>query len=675
MAVLTWRNVDAPDFRSSMEALKLSTGLLGNGLSGIKNAVNEFDGEIGSAANKAIQMRLAQMGTSAEVDAARKDGGFMNGVDPRYLTSETINAPDARYNSLLGKETALAETRWDNRNRPQQLAEEEARRGVTPSLQGYDQVLRTRDQKQIAAYEAANPQLRNPNLSFADTTSLIDMRNTTQRTALNENLAATDRSRSDLGYTEGRDGIELAYKARTTAFDLPSVIAKINASDRSPAVKEAAIRQAKTFTYDTSAYAGMPSSMGGGSIGPEPMGAAIGTAPKGERNKNLGNLEDGPFARSQPGYKGSDGRFAIFDTPENGNAAQQRLLSRAYIDKGFNTPFKIVDRYAGADAKDGENSAASVRNYKSYIARKLGIGVNDVVPQDKVPQLAQAMREFENGGQTSGGGGRSIAAGPYRGDSADMVATKSEAINVGVRNRYAVLNPNGVSMEYGAASADSRVPSVAAAELIKTVPAFAGQPASYVAEEINKVYETLIKDKVKGASYGVAALILKNSTTSSRGSRFWNAPYLAGTEGSYIDQTKVTAEINKVKSGSLEKAKLASATLARETQKKATVDRNYKLAYDRFEQAQRTKINLNNPNIDLSGVQRDLETAAKIRDDLYKQQISENRITEFNRPEGKKPETRTPRSAPAPRAATMIAAAAKPKPRPPTEDLRANWLR
>lgn len=121
-------------------------------------------------------------------------------------------------------------------------------------------------------------------------------------------------------------------------------------------------------------------------------------APRGVRNRNAGNLKDGPFARRQPGYQGGSGGFAVFDTPEAGNAAQEALLSNNYINAGHNTPRAIVGRYAPVGP---ENSPASVENYTNYIAGKLGISPDDVVSPQQVAALAQAMREFENGQTTA----------------------------------------------------------------------------------------------------------------------------------------------------------------------------------------------------------------------------------------------------------------------------------
>ena len=135
-------------------------------------------------------------------------------------------------------------------------------------------------------------------------------------------------------------------------------------------------------------------------------GGSSGGDSRGERNGNPGNIKDGPWAQAQPGYIGSDGTFAKF-APGAGAAAQERLLAQNYVAKGFDTPAKIINRYAPA----GENSGASISNYIGYVSRKLGIGANDQVSPAQVPALAQAMREFETG-NTGGGGAVAVASVP-----------------------------------------------------------------------------------------------------------------------------------------------------------------------------------------------------------------------------------------------------------------------
>jgi hypothetical protein len=120
---------------------------------------------------------------------------------------------------------------------------------------------------------------------------------------------------------------------------------------------------------------------------------------------NPGALKDGPFARSQPGYAGASGGFATFNTPEEGILAQENLLRTAYVGKGFNTIDKIVNRYAPPGP---ENSAASVANYKQYIAQRTGLDITAPITAAQVPAVAAAMREFETGNKP----GRGAAGAP-----------------------------------------------------------------------------------------------------------------------------------------------------------------------------------------------------------------------------------------------------------------------
>jgi hypothetical protein len=130
---------------------------------------------------------------------------------------------------------------------------------------------------------------------------------------------------------------------------------------------------------------------------------------------NPGAIKDGSFARSQPGYAGASGGFATFDTPQAGIGAQENLLRKDYVGKGFNTIGKIISRYS---PPGGENAPAAVANYKNYVAQRTGIDVNAPITAAQVPALAAAMREFETGvrpGETSVGGGApspTVAATP-----------------------------------------------------------------------------------------------------------------------------------------------------------------------------------------------------------------------------------------------------------------------
>ena len=173
---------------------------------------------------------------------------------------------------------------------------------------------------------------------------------------------------------------------------------------------------------DGAVYA-MPKETPGSFGTPPPAGAPGKGGVAAALQTNPGALKDGAFARSQPGYTGASGGFATFDTPQAGIAAQENLLRGSYVNKGFNTIDKIINRYA---PQGPENSAASVSNYKKYVAQKAGVDINTPISAAQIPAIAKAMREFETG-QT--GGARSAAPGglvPVLPGSSKTASTEDE---------------------------------------------------------------------------------------------------------------------------------------------------------------------------------------------------------------------------------------------------------
>lgn len=146
---------------------------------------------------------------------------------------------------------------------------------------------------------------------------------------------------------------------------------------------------------------------------------------------NPGALKDGAFARSQPGYTGASGGFATFDSPAAGAAAQENLLRTAYVGKGVNTVNKIINKYA---PQGPENSAASVSNYKKYVAQKAGVDINAPISDAQIPAVAKAMREFETG--QTGGARTPTAAGGQTPVIKGTAPAKARSAALGAKSKY-----------------------------------------------------------------------------------------------------------------------------------------------------------------------------------------------------------------------------------------------
>lgn len=118
------------------------------------------------------------------------------------------------------------------------------------------------------------------------------------------------------------------------------------------------------------------------------------------RNNNPGNIEYGPFAIKY-GAIGSDGRFAIFPTEEQGRMAQDALLkSKNYANLSLSD---AVKRYAPSNENDP-------KSYAKQIMTQTGIDQNmryaDLTP-DQQGRVLDAMKRIEGGraGSISGPSG------------------------------------------------------------------------------------------------------------------------------------------------------------------------------------------------------------------------------------------------------------------------------
>lgn len=113
------------------------------------------------------------------------------------------------------------------------------------------------------------------------------------------------------------------------------------------------------------------------------------TGNRGWRNNNPGNIEASNWTKSQPGYIGTDGRFAAFDSYENGVKAQAALLgTSAYANK---TIAGAIARYAPAFEN---NTAAYAKAVADAIGVPVGTKMSDLTPSQRVT-MVNAMHEVE----------------------------------------------------------------------------------------------------------------------------------------------------------------------------------------------------------------------------------------------------------------------------------------
>lgn len=111
-------------------------------------------------------------------------------------------------------------------------------------------------------------------------------------------------------------------------------------------------------------------------------------APRGIRNRNPGNIEYGKFAKSM-GATGSDGRFAVFESMEDGIKAAVALL-RSYAERGIDTVQSIISKWAPST----ENNTKA---YIDAVAKQIGVSPDAHLNVDQLSEVANAIFRHENG--------------------------------------------------------------------------------------------------------------------------------------------------------------------------------------------------------------------------------------------------------------------------------------
>jgi hypothetical protein len=149
---------------------------------------------------------------------------------------------------------------------------------------------------------------------------------------------------------------------------------------------------------------------GGGTAAPPAAGGGTTDAavPRGIRNNNPLNIEAGDFTKGQPGFAGSDGRFAKFSTPAQGIAAADKLLENYGKNQGINSVQGVINRWAPST----ENNTGA---YAEFVAKQLGVKPGDKIDlADPVvrSQLVAAMGHYENGKPISAARPLSVSLNP-----------------------------------------------------------------------------------------------------------------------------------------------------------------------------------------------------------------------------------------------------------------------
>lgn len=114
---------------------------------------------------------------------------------------------------------------------------------------------------------------------------------------------------------------------------------------------------------------------------------------RGFENNNPGNIRKGASKFLGEKAVSTDPAFRQFETMELGYRAIFKLLHN-YIDKGFDTISKMINRWAPSN----ENNTTA---YINYIVKRTGINANQLISKgdkERLIKIVEALADYENSG-------------------------------------------------------------------------------------------------------------------------------------------------------------------------------------------------------------------------------------------------------------------------------------
>lgn len=413
MATLTWRNVDAPDFRGSMQGFGQFANMLQNATQGLNSGLGQFQDSQQQIADQAVIANALKYQNSAEYQSALQAGQMLSGVNPANVSARAMGILDQRTGNLLrneqGRETLQGDIYQNARTRTNDAVSDAARPAVGNVLSSWGAGDRA---GALAASQDPRILAMSPAQQIALASGGADLQQS-GITATAGNLRNVDTAFDGTvkrdAYGVDQTALGLSQRADIRNFQSPrEAAAWLEAPEQAnlpPAVRARMTAQFKAAGMDpaTADFTDIP----GGVV---PTGSALTGNSRADRNNNPGNIMNvGQFG---PGVGTDPKGFAIFPDADAGRQAHVQQLAR-YIQPGgtqatggkqLKTLDEVVSTWAPpetATRKTG-NTPEQVANYKQYVASKLGIKPGDEVTPAMLPAMAQAMYEFESGNKSGG---------------------------------------------------------------------------------------------------------------------------------------------------------------------------------------------------------------------------------------------------------------------------------
>lgn len=418
MAILTWRNVDAPNFSGALEGYRTASQLLGNAVKSGQDAVGAYTQANSDAADRAIMNRALGLQT-AEAHQAALASGALVGPDGQNASMKLLGDMDTRPTTLLNRDVIrenLDQTQYTNQRGREDDA---ALNAAGPDIALARTLARNNDQETLNKLLQTSPTIQK--LRPEQLASLLTGVDTLS-------TSFQGRRSSDVNFGQGQWRFGNEVRDSNDAQTAQAAWLEIQRDNATPGTVQGAVN-ARAGTMSPGAMARLNNLAKGGGyningpIGVAAPGAGVSSSgsggapasdtlmgrfvdglakletgggsktvkgPAGEDSFNLFNIKDfsktGSGFRAKDAAEGSNDRYRTYANPDEAKADLMKLLSTRYP--------------AALQAKNGAEFAKALKdggyatdpNYIEKLTKVIG-DTSDVADKDPAAALTEDVRK------------------------------------------------------------------------------------------------------------------------------------------------------------------------------------------------------------------------------------------------------------------------------------------
>ena len=236
MAALTWRDVQAPDFRGTLLGLNQAGSQLNSALSTASQTLGNWDKSQNEGTNQQVLLNALQYTDPEAYKQALQSGAITAGADPKRLNSQTLATLGSRAGDLLDqsiKGQALNANTYNQDRRVQgDTAMDNAREGLLSLSDAY----RSGDQAQVnKVMEQYGPQLSQ--LDPAKVQDFLKGGQGLERGAIGNSAAGFDNNVNQRNDAESRAAQDAFTDIRRSSLNADDARALVEQGNYTPAVR------------------------------------------------------------------------------------------------------------------------------------------------------------------------------------------------------------------------------------------------------------------------------------------------------------------------------------------------------------------------------------------------------------------------------------------------------